>query len=388
MQLISDTASLEKFCQHLSAKEAGGYITIDTEFVRVDTYRSKLCLIQIAGTDQEALIDPLASGIELSPLRPLLRNEKIVKVFHSGRQDLEIFYQMWEELPQPIFDTQVAAMVCGYGESVGYDSLVQSVCQKKTDKSFQFTDWSRRPLSEQQKSYALRDVTYLRPIYQSLKEQLESSGRQDWITEEMAQLQDHDIYEIDVETIWRRIKTRSDQPRFLARLQALAKVRELEAQRRNKVRHHVLKDLTLVELAAHPPQELKQLSNIKGISSGTENSRIGRDLWNALQAAQKLPIDQCPKKKAKAKLAPGQESLLDLLHLWLKVVCRQKKVAAKLVATTKDLEALVTDQDPGLALLQGWRYELYGKDALDLLSGEKAIALCKDNRVLELVNRK
>ncbi len=388
MQIISDTATLEKFCKHLQQNEAGQYVTVDTEFVRTDTYRSKLCLVQIAGSDQEALIDPLGSGIELSPLRLLLQDQNVLKVFHSGRQDLEIFYQLWGELPQPIFDTQIAAMVCGYGDSVGYDNLVQRICKKSTDKSFQFTDWSRRPLSEQQKSYALRDVTYLRSIYQSLNAQLESSGRQDWIAEEMAQLQDPGIYEIDVDTVWKRIKTRSDQPRFLARLQGLAKVRELEAQRRNKVRHHVLKDLTMVELAAHPPRELKELSKTKGISSGVENSRLGRDLWRALQAAQSLPVELCPQKKNRARLEAGKESLLDLLQLWLKIICRQQGVATKLVATTKDLETLIIEQDPKLALLQGWRYELYGRDALDLLSGDKAIALCKENRNLELVDRK
>ncbi|MEN8237006.1 MAG: ribonuclease D [Pseudomonadota bacterium] len=387
MQIISNTSSLKKFCQHLSKKEVGEYITIDTEFVRTDTYRSKLCLVQIAGSEQEALIDPLAPGLDLSFLRALLQDENILKVFHSGRQDLEIFYQMWGELPRPIFDTQVAAMVCGYGESVGYDSLVQSICQKKVDKSFQFMDWARRPLSKQQEAYAIRDVTYLRPIYQYLRGQLESTGRQDWIAEEMVRLQDPNIYEIDVDNIWRRIKTRGDNPRFLARLQALAKVRELEAQRHNKLRHHVLKDSTLIELAANPPHELKNFSIIKGISSGVEDTRLGCELWQALQDVQKLSIDQCPQKKVRIKPASGKESELDLLQLWLKVVCRREKVAPKLVGTSRDLEIFIGNQnDTDLALLRGWRYELFGKDALALLSGEKGIAHCRQTKSLELVD--
>ena len=374
LNTITTTDDLAALCTRLGEHD---YITIDTEFMRESTYWPKLCLIQVASADEAAIIDPLAEGLSLDPLLALLRDEKTLKVFHAARQDLEIFANLMGEVPHPVFDTQVAAMVCGYGESVGYETLVNRIVKAQIDKSSRFTDWSRRPLSERQLTYAIGDVTHLRVIYENLARRLRESGRAGWLDEEMAQLLNIDNYIVKPENAWKRIKVRTTKPRFLALLQAAAAWRERECQKRNLPRNRIARDESLLEMAAHPPNSTEKLKKIRGFNKGLADTEGGRELIAALKEAAALPEEDCPVLQKPAPLPRGIGPVVDLLRVLLKARCEQADVAQKLVGNTADLEKLAAGRHEGLKMLHGWRYEVFGKDALDLTGGRIGLAAGK-----------
>lgn len=382
MTLITDTADLESLVARL---RTAPYVTVDTEFMRETTFWPKLCLIQLADAQGAYAVDPLAQGLDLAAFYELMFDEGVLKVFHACRQDMEIFFHATGRLPVPVFDTQVAAMVCGYGDSVGYETLVKKVAGKSLDKTARFTDWSRRPLSERQIRYALGDVTYLREIYERLSAELERTGRQGWVAEEMALLTDPATYEMPPEDAWRRIKLRSGSSRFLARVQALAKWREEEARRRDVPRSRIAKDNVLTEVAAHPPARIEQLDEIRGLSKGFHKSGAGRGLWKALEDAEAIPDSELPPRRRDDRDKSPAPPVTELLKLLLKLRCREAGVASRLVASADEIEAIARDDGADVKPLKGWRYELFGRDALALKHGRLAIAATRgDVEIIEL----
>lgn len=374
---ITDTKQLTAFCEHLKIHEKSGFITVDTEFMRRTTYWSQLCLIQVASSDHVVLIDPLAAGIDLKPFYEILAYEPLVKVFHAARQDVEIFFHAMGGVPAPIFDTQVAAMVCGYGDSIGYGNLVEELLKVGLDKTQRFTDWSRRPLKQDQLKYAMQDVTHLRQVYEILLEKLKHEGRKTWIANEMVVLTDSKTYEINEMDIWLRIKTRSDQPRFLARMQYLAAARERQAIKLNKPRGHIVNDLILLELAADPPTSIEQLKAMKSLSPSNELAKI---LLEALQEANALPDEMCPRREKKEQRT--QILLIEILKVWLKQVAEDNQVASKLIATPDDIERFVNDPAGEVPLKHGWRFKIFGASAIQIIKGEKSIKHEKGRLVL------
>ncbi len=373
MTLIADSAELQAFCARLAEAD---YITVDTEFLRDSTYWPKLCLLQLAGPAEEdvAAVDPLAEGIDLAPVFALFDNPKIVKVLHSARQDMEIFYQLSGRLPAPIFDTQVAAMVCGFGESVGYDTLARKLTGAQIDKSSRFTDWSRRPLAQRQLTYALADVTHLRKIYKKLARRLEKSGRAPWLDEEMAILTSPETYRLEPEEAWKRLKTRSNDRRYLAVLRALATWREVEAQQRDVPRGRVLRDEQLFDIAAHRPTSEDELSRSRGISRDLARGRIGKAILETVSGALALPDSDLPKPPPTQKSMNGIGPLMDLLKVMLKLRCEEHDVAQKLIASSADLEQIAISDEAEVLALRGWRYDIFGRDALALKHGTVALS--------------
>jgi len=369
MSLLVDTSGIETFCRELRAEP---FVAIDTEFMRDRTYYPKLCLVQVAGRDRFAAIDPLAPGVSLDPLLELLEAPEVVKVFHAARQDIEIFYRLSGRIPAPLFDTQLAAMVLGYGEEVGYETLVQQVAKGKVDKSSRFTDWSRRPLSAQQLAYALADVTHLRVVYERLSRQLEESGRSSWLDEELATLTDPNAYEQPPETAWKRIKVRSREPRFLAIVQALAAWREREAQRRDLPRNRVLRDDILLEVAANRPATAAEVSGLRRVSV---DASTARGIAEAVEGAMQLPADRLPRLAAPVKLPRGIGPLVDLLRTLLKFQCEEHEVAQRLIANTDELEQIAAFDAPDVPALRGWRRQVFGEAALALKRGELAFTV-------------
>jgi ribonuclease D len=385
MRTLTTTEELAAFCQE--AKGAP-YITVDTEFLRERTYYSKLCLVQLAlpgqGEENAVLVDPLVEGLSLAPLMELFRDESIVKVFHAARQDLEIFHIDHGVIPRPLFDTQVAAMVCGFGEQVGYETLVRKIARQQLDKSSRFTDWSRRPLTEAQKTYALADVTHLRQIYEYLAAQLEKTGRDRWVAEELAVLTDPETYVTHPEDAWKRIKTRSNSPRFLAIVQELAAFRETYAQARNVPRNRVYKDDALVELASTKPADMGDLSRSRLLLREARKGDIAEGILAAVKAGQeraKEDLPQIDKSREKMQVNPA---LADLLRVLLKAKTESSGVASKLIAPSADLDAIAAGERD-VAALKGWRREVFGQDALRLCEGRIALsAKGADVRVIEL----
>ncbi|MDP6342335.1 MAG: ribonuclease D [Alphaproteobacteria bacterium] len=375
--LIDDNATLTGLCAELAGSP---YISIDTEFIRDRTYWPRLCLVQVANPDQARAIDPLADGIDLSPLYDLLRDPSVVKVFHAARQDVEIFVRQAGDVPSPLFDTQIAAMVCGFGDSVGYDRLVQKLSGAHIDKASRFTDWSRRPLSDKQIGYALDDVTHLLGIYRTLLKQLEESGRAGWLEEEMAVLTDPGTYDQTPEQAWRRLKIRGRKPTYLGIVKELAAWREREAQRRDMPRGHVLKDEAIQELAAEMPSRQEKLSRLRAVPKGLAEGAVGRELLAAVQRGRDLPQDEIPVLDAQVVLPRGLSPLIDLLKVLLKTRCEEHHVAQKLVATVADLERIAADDGADVAALHGWRLEIFGEDALALKHGRLAMT-AKGKRV-------
>ena len=371
MTLIADSADLAAFCKRQAKAE---FITVDTEFMRDSTYWPKLCLAQVGGPREAAAIDTLAPDIDLAPLLQLMKNPKILKVFHSARQDLEIFFLLMDALPEPIFDSQVAAMVCGFGDSVGYDKLVRKLTGQRIDKSKRFTDWSRRPLKQSQIDYALSDVVHLRPVYEKLRRQVENRARTAWLDEEMAILNSPDTYRLEPETAWRRLKTRSASPRYLALLRALAAWREAEAQRRDVPRNRVLRDEQMFDIAAHHPATAEELSHTRGFSRDAARGRIGQAILAALDEGMAVPEADCPvpppQRDQPAGLGP-----VDLLKVLLKLQCERHDVAQKLVASVADLERIAADDEAEVPALTGWRHEIFGKEALALKQGRLALGM-------------
>ena len=374
MKLITKTDELAEFCKPLADAQ---FVTVDTEFMRERTYWPKLCLAQVAGPHDAAAIDALAEGIDLSPLDELMANPKVLKVFHAARQDLEIFYLRMNRVPAPLFDTQVAAMVCGHGEAASYESLATKLAKARIDKSSRFTDWSRRPLSERQITYALSDVTHLRVVYEKLERQLEKSGRLPWIAEEMAVLNDPGTYRADPEQAWRRLKPRGASPRLMAVLKEVAAWRERTAQRIDIPRQRLLRDEQLLEIASHAPKSIEELAVTRGLGRGFAEGWQGREIMEAIERARKLTDAELPQRdKAPEQLrAPG--AVVDLLRTLLRLKAEQAGVAARLVANADELDRMAAGKRD-LHVLTGWRREVFGEDALALIEGRLALALHGD----------
>ncbi|MAG95390.1 MAG: ribonuclease D [Rhodospirillaceae bacterium] len=370
MSVISSSAELADLCGRLARAP---FVTVDTEFIRESTFWPRLCLVQVAGPEDAVAIDSLAEGIDLAPLLELLAAPGVLKVFHSARQDIEIFYQLSGRVPAPLFDTQLAAMVCGFGESAAYETLVKKLVGKQVDKSSRFTDWARRPLSERQIKYALGDVTHLRGVYEKLAAQLEETGRSHWLDDEMALLSDPKIYEMPPGEAWQRIKTRSTNPRMLGILREAAGWRESEAQRRNVPRNRVVRDEALLEISAHPPGNPDELKRIRAFPRGLAEGAAGRQLLEAVARGKAQSEDELPQRERPPQLPRGAGPLVDLLKVLLKMKCEEHGVAQKLVANSSDLERIALDDEAQVAALTGWRQEVFGADALRLKRGELAL---------------
>ncbi|CUH77370.1 ribonuclease D [Tropicibacter naphthalenivorans] len=374
MQTITTTEELAAFCDRAKGQP---YVTVDTEFLRERTYYSKLCLIQIAlpgtDTDDAVLVDPLVDGLSLEPLLELFRDERTVKVFHAARQDLEIFYIDHRCIPTPLFDTQVAAMVCGFGEQVGYETLVKRIAKQQLDKSSRFTDWSRRPLTDAQKTYALADVTHLRQIYEFLNRKLQETGRERWVGEEIAVLTDPETYITRPEDAWKRVKTRSNSPRFLAIVRELARFRESYAQDRNQPRNRVFKDDALVELASTKPANMQDLGRSRLLLREARKGAIADGILAAVKAGVDCPKENLPQvvnDKDRLQINPA---LADLLRVLLKAKTEKSGVASKLIAPASDLDAIAAGERD-VPALRGWRREVFGEDALRLCEGKIALS--------------
>ncbi|WP_420858403.1 ribonuclease D [Marivivens marinus] len=374
MKTITTTEALAEFCERAALHP---YVTVDTEFLRERTYYSKLCLLQMAYSDADGgdavLVDPLAEGLSLEPVYDLFRNPNVVKVFHAARQDLEIFYVEAGLIPEPLFDTQVAAMVCGYGEQVGYETLVRKIAKAELDKSSRFTDWSRRPLTDAQLTYAVADVTHLRQIYEVLSKRLEQSGRARWVAEEMAVLRDPATYVTKPSEAWERIKTRTNSPKFLAVVKELARFREGYAQSRNIPRTRVFKDDALIELASTKPTSDKDLSRSRLLLREARKGEIAEGILAAVKAGLETAPDDMPQPDRSREKLQVNPALADLLRVLLKARSDQEDVAQKLIATSADLD-LIAAGERDVPALKGWRKEVFGDAAIALCNGKIGLA--------------
>lgn len=372
MKTITTTEELARFCE---AAKAAPYVTIDTEFLRERTYYSKLCLLQMAlpgKTGEAVLVDPLADGLSMEPVYDLFRCENTVKVFHAARQDLEIFFIEGGVFPKPLFDTQVAAMVCGFGEQVSYETLVKKIARENLDKTSRFTDWSRRPLSEAQKTYALADVTHLRLIYESLARQIEQSGRQKWVAEELSVLTEPATYIVKPDEAWMRVKTRTTSGKFLAVVQELARFREEYAQSRNVPRSRLYKDDALLELASTKPTSLEELGASRLLLREARRGDVAEGILAAVKAGLAKSPEDYPKADESRDQLQVNPALADLLRVLLKAKSEETGVAQKLIATSAELDAIAAGLRD-VAPLHGWRHEVFGEDALRLCRGEIAL---------------
>ncbi len=372
--LITDTATLTALCERLATAD---FVCVDTEFMRENTFWPELCLIQIADSNEAAAIDPLAHGLDMRPLLDLLtRNEDVLKVFHAGGQDVEIIYNLTQDTPYPIFDTQIASMAISQSEQIGYSNLVENWLGFEVDKGARFTDWSRRPLSDRQIEYAIGDVTHLAKIFPKMLSRLIKTGRGGWLDQEMEKLADPENYRSAPDLAWLRIKAAGRNPAMLGRLKALAAWREGEAQDKNIPRGRIVRDETLADIASHPPKTQADLAKVRGLSAGWKDNEIGRRMMAVLAAAQPLPEAELPARTARG--APlGKEGALvaDLLKLLLKIRSREIDVASRLLARSDELELLAAGVRKNLAMLEGWRFDVFGKDALDLVEGKVAFAV-------------
>ena len=368
---IQTTQELYQLCSRLQQYP---FVTVDTEFIREKTYWPQLCLIQIACTDEAVCIDPLAKDIDLQPLFDLMQNKKVMKVFHAARQDIEIFYHLTGKTPFPVFDTQIAAMVCGFGESVSYQNLVQKLLGTELDKSMRFTDWARRPLSEKQIHYALADVTYLRDIYKKITDLLEETGRTHWVDEDVNFLLNPKTYENDSSLAWKRLKLNCTKPFYLALCQALAEYRENEAKRLNRPRKHILRDEILLEIAANAPENAEEMNKMRGLPNGFANGRMGKDILKIIAEIKDRDESTYPVLPKPYELPRSARSVSKMLRLLLMIKSAENDVAEKLIATPDELDLLAGEKNPDINALKSWRYQIFGKDALELKKGK--IALC------------
>ncbi|MEM8552401.1 MAG: ribonuclease D [Pseudomonadota bacterium] len=378
MDIVTETAALEAFCARLSAAP---YVTVDTEFMRETTFWPKLCLVQIASEDDAAIIDPLAEGLSLEPLFALFADASVMKVFHAARQDIEIFHHLSGAVPSPIFDTQVAAMVCGFGESIAYDQIVQKVTGATVDKSSRFTNWAERPLSEAQLAYALADVTHLRDVYGHLRDTLSAKGREGWVAQEMAILASPDTYDIKPEDAWKRLKGRARQPVELAVLQELAALREREARERDVPRNRVMKDDLIYEIAQQRPASAAALGKLRAAGRGFDRSRLGNAVVETVQKVLSRPPEELPRLPKKKASIEGASSAVELMKVLLKLSAEAHGVAPRVLATVEDLETIVAGGDA--PALSGWRKEVFGDAALRLKAGDIGIAF--DGRSLRII---
>lgn len=372
MTPITTTAELAGFCEKIKGQP---FVAVDTEFMRETTYWPKLCLIQAAAPNAHAVIDPLADGIDLEPFLAILRDESILKVFHAARQDVEIFNNL-QAMPRPLFDTQVAGMAAGFGEQIAYDALVRQMLKIELDKSSRFTDWARRPLSDNQLTYALADVTHLAELYPKLRERLEREGRLAWVTDEMAGLTDPANYDVDPENAWRRLRPRRHTAKYLAVYKAVAAWRERTAQMRDQPRGRILKDEAIDEVATQAPTDADALDRLRSVPKGFSGSRFGPDLLAAVREALKDPEGYAPViDRAKTQASPAAGAVVELLKVLLKARAEEAGVASKLIATVADLEQIANDDEAPTPALKGWRREAFGEDALKLKRGELALVL-------------
>ena len=366
MSTITKQTELTDFCHSLKGAE---FITVDTEFMRENTYWPILCLVQVAGADDAAAIDVMAPGIDLAPLFDLMKDESILKVFHAARQDVEIFHHLMGSVPAPIFDSQVAAMVCGFGDQVSYENLISKLTKARIDKSSRFTDWSRRPLSEKQILYALSDVTHLRDAYRKLKKNLEKNGRAEWLKSEMDILTSPSTYEADPKLAYKRIKTRGAKPRAMVVLKELAAWREAEAQRRDMPRGRILRD--------------DALGRTRGLSERVANGNQGREIIEAIKRGLAVADEDLPKPQKRVETPPGIGPVVDLMKVLLKLKCEEQGVAQKLVANAADIEKIAAfGEAADIQALEGWRFDLFGRDALRIRTGELGLAIRGDKLVL------
>jgi ribonuclease D len=370
MRVIVTTSDLSDLCRRLSEHR---FVAVDTEFIREQTFWPKLCVIQLAGPGDEAIVDPLAPGIDLAPFYALMASERVVKVFHAARQDLEIVWTQARLIPHPIFDTQVAAMVCGFGEAVSYVSLVKQITGVNLDKTSRFTDWARRPLSDKQLAYALADVTHLRDIYTHLKAELEATGRVRWLDEEMAGLTDPETYETRPEDAWKRLKLRVKNRKGLAVLIELAAWRERLAQSLDVPRNRVLRDEALYDIASHAPVETAQLSQLRSLSEGFARSGRAKDILEAVRRGLKRDPKTVPSVREGSGLPVEKTATVELLRVLLKACAARNKVASRLIADADHLERLAMEEEPDIPALKGWRYQLFGAEAQRLKRGEVAL---------------
>jgi ribonuclease D len=371
MNIILTTAQLEDAVAALSAND---FVAIDTEFIRETTFWPELCLIQMATPDYSCVVDPLSGDIDLGPFFRLMANTAVTKVFHAARQDLEIVHKLGGLIPAPLFDSQVAAMVCGFGDSISYDQLVFKMTGVQLDKTSRFTDWRQRPLTEMQLAYALADVTHLSTVYPMLKEKLETAGRSEWVKEEMATLSSVETYEMQPEDAWRRLKMRVRKPIELIILQQVAAWREREARERNVPRSRVIKDDTIYEIAQQQPKDQMSLGRLRTVPNGWERSGAGQELLKVITAALETPKDQMPKLPKHVSAPEGTGAATEMLRVLLKLVTEEQGVAAKVVANADDLDQIAAKGEQAeVAALVGWRRELFGDTALRLIRGEVAL---------------
>ena len=385
MKPITTTNSLIEACKRLQQSD---FITVDTEFLRETTYWPKLCLIQMACPGFDVIVDPLCEGLDLSPFFELMANKNVIKVFHAARQDVEIIYNLAKVIPCPLFDTQVAAMVCVFGDSVSYDQLVFRITGKRIDKTSRFTDWTLRPLSEKQLAYAQADVTHLRDVYISLKANLDEQDRSSWVLEEMAVLTSVDTYFIKPENAWKRMKLRVKKPRELAVMQQLAAWREAEAQRRNVPRGRVLKDDSIFEISAQQPKNQAGLAKLRSLSKGFERSKAAEEILKNIAIAMEIPKETLPPVPRGRQSPEGSSAVVDLLKVLLKHCSEKHAVAAKVIATVDDLEQIACNDEADVAALKGWRRKLFGEDALAIKKGELALKISNRRVTLARIEAK
>ena len=381
IQPIADTNTLAAFCDRQKDAE---FVTVDTEFVREKTYYPILCLIQIAGPEDEVVIDALAPGIDLTPLAGLFGNPDILKVMHASRQDNEIFFNLFGEVPKPLFDTQIAAMVCGFGDQVAYGTLISKIVGITLEKTSRYADWSHRPLTEKQLVYALSDVTHLRTAYQSLAADLEETGRENWLSSEMEILTDPATYRMDPREAWKRIKSRTTNAKFLAVLREVAAWREAQAQRRDIPRNRLLRDDSLLDISAHTPNTADALTRIRGIQRGFADGRMAEGLLDAIARGVATPEEDRPQVDSRERLPGGLGPLTDLLKTLLKLCCEEAKVAPKLIASADELERIAASNNADVPALKGWRKEVFGERALALKSGR--LGLTAQGKKIRLID--
>ena len=372
MKVIATTAALEKFCAEAMTAR---YVTVDTEFMRENTYYPKLCLLQIASAVDAVLVDPLADGIDLAPVFALMAAPQVLKVFHAARQDIEIFVHLSGAVPAPIFDTQIAGMACGFGDAISYDRLVKSVVGVEIDKSSRFTDWARRPLGDRQLTYALSDVTHLRLVFEALEERLRANGREPWLADEMAVLTDPATYVVAPEDAWRRLKLRNPKPRTLAVLRELAALRENEARRRDLPRNRVLRDEVLTEIAASVPSTPEELARARSISDNVAKGKLGQGILEAVRRGANSDRNSWPRPPAATPPRRGREPVVELLRVLLKLKAEEHGVAQKLIANMAELDLIADDDDADVPALSGWRREIFGDAAIALKHGGVALTI-------------
>lgn len=382
MNIIENTKDLELFCKEI-AKEK--FITVDLEFLREKTYYAELCLIQIGSEASCAIVDPLAKDIDLKSFFDIMNNKKILKVFHSCRQDIEILYKMIGKIPTPIFDTQVAAMVCGYGESISYESLVNKIAQKELDKTSRLSNWSKRPLSEKQLKYAMSDVTHLIEIYKNLDKNLKEHNRENWLLEEMEIIKTPSTYAIDPKEAWHKIRHRSHNRKFLTMLQALAAWREERAQRKDIARQFIVRDECLLSIAAAAPIDFEQLSQVRNIRKDILNGKLSTEILEVIVATKQIKSDKYVELPQEKIYLNFSNSLYELLKLLLKILSQEKGVVAKIIANDEDLRSFASENDKDNPILKGWRKDIFGKYAIKIRDGKISISYNTETKKIDIV---